>query len=149
MTLYCAGFLLDGQGRVVLVRKNRPRWQAGRLNAVGGHVEDGETPVEAQRREFREETGVDVPEPDWHHFATVSWGAVSQDSEPGEVQFFRCFRPALELYDCRTVEDEQVGVYFTSDLHKMNVMPNLKWLVPLAEYTHDFYAPVVAAEVSR
>ena len=26
---------------VILIRKNRPEWQAGRLNGVGGHIEPG------------------------------------------------------------------------------------------------------------
>jgi hypothetical protein len=42
--------------RVVLIAKNRPARQAGRLNGVGGHVKPGETPAAAMAREFREES---------------------------------------------------------------------------------------------
>jgi hypothetical protein len=36
---YVVGFAFDTDGRVALIRKNRPEWQAGRLNGIGGHVE--------------------------------------------------------------------------------------------------------------
>ena len=61
MQEYVVGFLFDedarryhktGHGNVVLIEKNRPAWQAGRLNGVGGHIEIGETPDEAISREF-------------------------------------------------------------------------------------------------
>ena len=40
---------------VLLIRKNRPEWQKGKLNGIGGHIKVGETPLEAMRREFEEE----------------------------------------------------------------------------------------------
>ena len=52
-------FSFDEQN-IVLIRKNRPAFMQGMLNAVGGKIEPGETPEEAIQREFREETGMDV-----------------------------------------------------------------------------------------
>lgn len=43
--------------QVLLVLKNRPSWQSGFLNLVGGKIEDGETPEDAAVRELEEETG--------------------------------------------------------------------------------------------
>lgn len=43
---------------VLLVQKNHPEWQAGRWNGIGGQQNDGETPEDCARREFKEETGV-------------------------------------------------------------------------------------------
>ena len=55
---YVAGFLFSpDRSRVLLIRKNRPAWQAGKLNGLGGKIEPGETPPQAMRREFREEQG--------------------------------------------------------------------------------------------
>ncbi|MDQ2768765.1 MAG: NUDIX domain-containing protein [Gemmatimonadota bacterium] len=54
-------YSIDGR-QVVLMRRTRPAWQAGRVNALGGGIVDGESPASAARREVREECGVDVKE---------------------------------------------------------------------------------------
>ena len=42
VTRYVLGFLFNPQHTsVVLVKKNRPDWQRGFYNGVGGHVEEG------------------------------------------------------------------------------------------------------------
>ena len=46
---------------VVLIKKERPKWQEGKLNGVGGKVEKGESPFDAMKREFLEETGLEHP----------------------------------------------------------------------------------------
>jgi len=48
----------------LLILKDRPQWQSGRLNLPGGKIEPGETPEQAARRELMEETGYEcVTEP--------------------------------------------------------------------------------------
>jgi hypothetical protein len=40
MNRYVAGLAFSEDGtRVALIRKNRPLWQIGFLNAIGGHIE--------------------------------------------------------------------------------------------------------------
>jgi 8-oxo-dGTP pyrophosphatase MutT (NUDIX family) len=53
--VYCESF--TKQQDVLLVLKDKPKWQQGRLNLPGGKIEDGETPEEAAERELKEETG--------------------------------------------------------------------------------------------
>lgn len=56
---YVAGFLfVPDLNYVVLILKNKPDWQRGKLNAVGGKIETGEMSDAAMAREFAEETGV-------------------------------------------------------------------------------------------
>lgn len=137
-TVYCAGFLFSDDGRVWLVRKNRPAWQAGKLNGIGGHVEPGETPAEAMRREFREEAGLDLD--GWDHYATVTFPA-------GEVWFYRLTVDAATFSKAEAKTDELI-VPVAVDRVPVIAIPNLHWLIPLALYTHDRYAPVVAAELN-
>lgn len=49
-----------GTSHVVLILKSKPAWQAGLLNLPGGKIEQGESPIEAARRELKEETGLDA-----------------------------------------------------------------------------------------
>lgn len=72
MKVYCLGFLYtDDCSHVVLLHKERPEWQANRLNGCGGKVESNETPVEAMARECLEELGVFIPWELWEEFATM------------------------------------------------------------------------------
>lgn len=55
---YVAGFLFsENLLSVALIRKEKPAWQKGCLNAIGGKIEENETPFEAMKREFTEEAG--------------------------------------------------------------------------------------------
>lgn len=68
-----------------MVKKARPAWQAGKLNGLGGRVEEGETPVDAMVREFREESGIHTKPKDWKLFAIMQQlGGDSHSHRPGE-----------------------------------------------------------------
>lgn len=138
---YVAGFLICGE-RVLLIRKSRPEWQRGRLNGIGGHIETGESPAEAMRREFREEAGLDID--DWEHFATVrgDWW--------GEVWFFRLEVPSEVFFSIKTglVDEGNLERRHLNEAQAYGALPNLSWLLPLAAYRHDSYAPVIATEAT-
>lgn len=73
MTAYVVGFAFDPLGKVYLIRKNRPTWQVGLLNGIGGKVEPFESSIAAMSREFFEECGVDVPTDRWKLFHREWW----------------------------------------------------------------------------
>jgi 8-oxo-dGTP pyrophosphatase MutT (NUDIX family) len=118
---FSVGFLFDDGGNVALIRKNRPAWQAGRLNGIGGQIEPGETPLEAMRREFREEAGCDGLE--WRNVGLV-WG------EGYNLFVFSARSAAARV---RTMTDEAVAWYPVSNLPG-DIVRNLTWLVPMADY---------------
>lgn len=124
MRRYVVGFLVDFTGEtVVLIDKNRPKWQRGRLNGIGGHIEQGESPAEAMRREFREEAGLDID--DWTERVVLtgvdgSWS----------VHFFVAARPRSEVLLARTTSDERVSRHYVRRLPDQ-VIRNLRWLIPL------------------
>lgn len=144
MREWVVGFLFDMDAQtVVLIRKNRPEWQRGRLNGVGGKVEPGEFPVFAMVREFHEETGVRVTAAAWHRFACLRW-------EEGVVHFFRAFVGTIVLDACRSMTDEPVGQYDVAALAAVGperLTPNLRWLVPLAAHRHDTYDLIDVVEM--
>lgn len=124
MTEYVCGFAFDaGAQRVALIQKKRPAWQAGKWNGIGGHVEPGETLHAAMVREFREEAGMDVDE--WQEFLML------RSARHGwVVHFFRAFQ--VNLYHLQSVTDERVGWAHVDDVFNLDVIPNLRWLIPLA-----------------
>ncbi|HXT47771.1 MAG TPA: NUDIX domain-containing protein [Gemmatimonadaceae bacterium] len=122
-------FSLDGR-QVALMRRTRPAWQAGRVNALGGKVVEGETPADAARREVKEEAGVDVAE--WAE--VLVW----EDREY-RMHVMRAMSERASMV--RTMEDQEV---FLADVAALpdGVIGNVRWLVPLALDT-DVAFPIV------
>jgi 8-oxo-dGTP diphosphatase len=124
---YVLGFMFSrGRRLVVLIRKDRPAWQRGKLNGVGGRIEPGEQPVDAMVREFGEETGCSTSADQWKEFAVLN----------GEGQFCcHCFAAESDIGTARTI-DEKEPVFvlpvhgLTKDSHAM--LDNTRWLVFLA-----------------
>lgn len=122
MKEYVAGFLFStDRSQVVLVCKNRPDWQAGKLNGVGGMIESGESPRSAMVREFKEETGADVGLDHWDCFCKLRVGDCV-------VWFYRAFKDEV----VETVTDELVRWYDVRLLSTYETVSNVAWLVPMA-----------------
>jgi 8-oxo-dGTP pyrophosphatase MutT (NUDIX family) len=123
MQIYVVGFLFDKHRQfVALIRKKRPAWQAGLLNGIGGHVEPGEEVSHAMRREFFEETGVYVNT--WRRFCILTCG------REAIVHFFESVD--LDPFYCTSPTDEQVDIIPVDEAVRCSIVPNLKWLIPLA-----------------
>jgi 8-oxo-dGTP diphosphatase len=126
LTKYVVGLYFDNDW-VLLIRKERPAWQKGMYNGVGGHIEPGEKPVEAMRREFREEAGIDIGEERWQNFSIYR-------GKDWKIHFYCADRNIEQDVDCKTMTDEEVRYFNIARLP--TVIPNLHWLIPLAHIDH-------------
>lgn len=131
MKKYVVGFLFDkSMSLVVLIVKNRPEWQKGKLNGIGGMIDKLETPSKAMEREFLEETGLSIPEKQWEHFHSL------QD-ELVKVYFYYAISENVE--NINSMSDEKVGLYninYLNNFHDVKfprneTIPNLRWLIPM------------------
>lgn len=116
---YVVGLLFSNdRSKVALIEKTHPDWQRGRLNGIGGKVEEGETPVSAVHREFLEEAGANVW--DWRYFCELN--------HQGRIIHYLTARQ-----DCTisSVTDEKVGWYPVSGVHQLKLISNLLWLIPM------------------
>lgn len=137
MIEYSVGFLHNDH-EVVLIRKNRPAWQAGYLNGVGGHIEKYEDPHSCMVREFREETGVGVGP--WEHFATLL-------GEHAMIHCFAVYDPeGMFIYDVKTTTDEDIEIWPFDDLNGFlehsQTVPNLEWILPLMRQRAKYSWPI-------
>lgn len=124
---YVAGLMFsEDRSKLAMVIKNRPAWQEGLFNAIGGKIEPGESAIHAMVREFEEETGVRTTVGSWDHFITLS-GAF------GSVVFFRC--NSNEVHGVKTMEDEVIQLVDPRRLPS-NMIGNLNWIIPLAMDPH-------------
>ena len=121
---YSCGFCFSESRKVVLlIKKNKPTWQAGKLNGIGGHIEEGEDSLEAMRREMQEEAGITVD--DWVLFCKM-------ENPAWECNFFYAFSNLI--LDAKSLTDEIVAPYQVSSLFwgPYKLIPNLHYLIPLA-----------------
>ncbi len=133
MKIYTVGFVFDAElQRVLLVHKQKPEWQAGKLNGMGGKVEDGETVVECMARECKEETLLDIPTDKWTHFATIiNNGGRSPDL--AQIEFYAAIYTGAAT-DAQKGDYEEVEWIPVNDLPS-NCMQNLHFMIPMARET--------------
>ncbi len=121
---YVLGFAFSStHSDVLLVAKNRPAWQAGKLNGVGGKIENNESDLAAMHREFREETNL----------KGFRWRKVVRMFGPGwEVVVFMA---TGDIHMHGNPTDELIRVYPSTMLGEISrsgqAIPNLAWLIPL------------------
>lgn len=141
---YVVGFLFWFD-QVLLIRKARPAWQRGKLNGIGGHVEPGETYAQAMEREFVEETQINKPI-QWEHFVTLRGNRSQHPAGPFEIAFYRA-----ATFDRPPEDGSGDAATERTELHpalalSRDVLPNLRWLVPLAYYEHRADWPFLLIE---
>ncbi len=118
-TEYVVGFLFStDENFVALITKNRPTWQKGLKNGIGGHIEDGESSLDAMHREFLEETGLEIL--DWEHKIVLRGGNY-------RVDFYRAFSDKISKI--KTMTDEPVSIEEVGCIS--GTVPNLEWLIPI------------------
>lgn len=98
--------------KLLLIKKNRPQWQAGLYNGIGGKIESfDQSPVAAMVREFKEECGLDTTCQQWIEYTIV------------DNCFFHmtCFTTVLDDFEhYQSITDEIVYSVGLSDLIKNN-----------------------------
>lgn len=136
---YVVGFAFDHtRDNVLLIRKLRPAWQAGRLNGVGGRMEYGEDSQSAMVREFEEETGLSTTVEQWRVVTTCSgMGPKEAGERSNKVAYYLSVLRAfdVDIAAAEHVEEEQpvvVSVSWVRKAKRHEVIANLPWLVPMA-----------------
>jgi len=128
MINYVVGFAFYND-EVLLIRKNRPKNQAGLLNGIGGKIEEfDDTPADAMAREFREECGLETIGEEWFHVCTIG----DIDQKYWNVVVYATRFDSINGYSSLT--DEEVDLFKIKDImnRKEACMSNLPWLIGMA-----------------
>jgi 8-oxo-dGTP diphosphatase len=113
------------------VLKDRPAWQKGRLNLVGGKVERGESVSEAACRELKEESGIDVRphDPVFLGGPLICGHIIGNDSI---IHCVKCDILSDNKIAPREGETEKVDWYDWDEVkNDPRLIPNLKLVIPL------------------
>ncbi|GAP61818.1 8-oxo-dGTP diphosphatase [Ardenticatena maritima] len=106
---------------VLLLRGAAHKWFAGRYNGVGGHVERGETIIEAAMRETYEETGVQPTD-------LALRGVIHIVGDPGVLLFVFVGRAVGDIH--ATTDEGTLEWIPLSALANMPLVADLRWLLP-------------------
>ena len=103
------GLIFDNKNRVLLINKERPEYLKGKLNGVGGKVEDGESDLNAIIRETKEETNLDIK--DWVLYSQANL-------KDFKISFFYTTLDSEEIEKYESLTDEIL------ELHDINNLPD-------------------------
>ena len=124
---YTLGFIFNEDlSKVVLIRKNKPDWQKGHLNGIGGKVEHNENSWECIIREIYEESNLKFDQKDLKF--------------SGEINSFSSW--SVDVFSIKTTDEylnstlktktnEIVGIYDIEHLDNLNLLPSVKYLIPM------------------
>lgn len=132
MKRYTIGILLfQDFSKVLLIKKTKPEWQAGKLNFPGGKLEPNELQIECVVREFYEETNLSIPEDDWKFI-----GVIQNQDEGYEVDIFTALYNYNKHGEPFSNTEEEVMWCHVNCLPP-NVISNLRWLIPFGINCHQ------------
>ncbi len=128
--------------QVLLIRKNHPDWQTGRLNGIGGKVKDKESFTAAMFREFKEETLLkelaDDLEYGWEDICALIMDNV-------EVRFFKALMTSSAIYNLHGKLNDSREVFELWDVNDAlfnyradSFVNGLDWILPLAASKSGF-----------
>lgn len=114
---------------VLLIEKQKPEWQKGKLNFPGGKVEHAEALQLCIAREFNEETGLSIPPDQWLGIGEINGHGY-------DCYFYTAVYDEKKHGSAATMETERVNWYKVNDL-PANTISNLYWLIPFAINWHN------------
>ncbi len=118
---FVLGFVFDWANGFVLLQKSLHPDFKDKWNGIGGKLKHGEEPLDAMKRESKEETGF-VPANGWDYkFMFVCPG--------GEIHVFKA-ETSLKIMASFTLREQQTRVCAIRRL-PIKKAPNLGWLIPL------------------
>lgn len=129
ITKYVVGFMFNKpMTEVALIKKRKPAWQAGKLNGIGGHVENRESARQAMSREFIEEAGIFIDSNSWQKFCIMD--GINNDLTKFNLEVF--FKTG-NLRQLISVTDEKIKILPVEEvLTGRKTIGNVPWLVALA-----------------
>ena len=114
---YVLGFVFnESLDKIALIRKNRPAWQKGLLNGIGGKIEADELTLDAMTREFEEETSCSIDNYKWFESSHIEF-------DGGLVYCYATTFHNLDLLHCD--ESEEIEIHFLDRLQDEKLAPNL------------------------
>ena len=127
MKEYVVTFLFTPDFKNVwLIEKQKPEWQKGCLNGIGGKIEENELPIQAANRELFEESGVK----DLNLVELGEMLGVNNDSSNFRVYIFT----GVTTKELKTMESEEIDLYPVKFVRDFKTIENVPTLIEASIY---------------
>lgn len=121
---YALGFVFsDNLDSVLLIKKTKPEYLAGKLTGIGGKLNAGELPFRAMIRECKEETNLDID--NWVHFASMF-------SVTFNYEMFCFAAKTNDVFNFKKMEEEELFLVKMSEVGLLTKTSNCDWMLPMA-----------------
>jgi len=148
---YTLGFIIC-EDKVLLIEKQKPEFQRGFLNGLGGKIEDNEKVEDCIVREVKEECNMNTISSDWQHFCTM-FGCKESKDNISDMEYWNvfCFVTTVDYIKFNTIlqtEKEKLQVTSLSAIYTLNnkLLGNISWLIGMAidfRENRAFIPPVI------
>lgn len=124
---YVVGVVFDNINRVLLINKNRPDWQRGYFNGLGGAINENETSKQAMHRECKEESGLDINTWEMHHHESFKNGV--------QLYYMKSTVDYHTLDKAESLTDEEVSIFDIDSLPK-RIQPDIREMIEFCTREH-------------
>lgn len=124
MKKYVLTFLFTPDYKNVwLIEKNRPDWQKGCLNGIGGKMEEGEFPFTSAIREMKEESGLDISKENMSYL-----GEVYRMNNLDNDFMIHVFAGVTDK-ELKTIEEEEIKLVPINEVKNYKYVDNVPMLI--------------------
>lgn len=125
---YVAGFAFnEDMTKVIMVKKEKPNWQKGKINAVGGKVNGHEFYPTAMSREFLEETGIETTFEEWNDVIAIK-------GKDFKVVFYMTKLDDERFHSAQSMEEEEILILNVMDVKLYDRIDNIDMLLDMCYY---------------
>lgn len=115
---YVLAFIFDESlEKVLLIQKQRPQWQAGLYNGIGGKIEEKETAIDAIKREIFEEANLEI----------TSFIPIETLTDNKTYRVY-CYTAKSDFKNLKSKTDEIISVFSVKNLPD-NIIDNVPGLI--------------------